>query len=43
MTQLYMDVARSIQDVTEEIMVKMAKYVRQVTRMENLCLAGGVA
>lgn len=43
MTQLYMDVARSIQDVTEEIMVKMARHVRQVTGEENLCLAGGVA
>lgn len=38
-----MDIARSIQDVTEEIMLKMANYVHDVTKKENLCLAGGVA
>jgi len=43
MQQVYMDVARSIQDVTEEIMLKMARHVRSVTGKENLCLAGGVA
>jgi len=43
MRQVYMDVARSIQDVTEEIMLKMARHVRSVTGKENLCLAGGVA
>lgn len=42
-TQLYMDVARSIQEVTEEVMLKMANYVYKVTGQENLCLAGGVA
>ena len=41
-TTFYMDVARSIQDVTEEIMLKMAAHVHQVTGQENLCLAGGV-
>lgn len=41
--QLDMDLARSIQDVTEEIMLKNARYVREVTRKQNLCLAGGVA
>lgn len=43
MSQFYMDIARSIQDVTEEIMLKMADHVHQVTGEENLCLAGGVA
>lgn len=43
LTQHYMDVARSIQDVTEEIMLRMARHVRRFTNQENLCLAGGVA
>jgi len=42
-TQFYMDVARSIQEVTEEIMLKMARHVHRVTGRENLCLAGGVS
>lgn len=43
LSQLDMDMARSIQDVTEEIMLKTARHVRQVTGMTRLCLAGGVA
>ncbi len=42
-TQKYKDVAASIQDVTGEIMLKMACQVQKVTGQENLCLAGGVA
>ena len=42
-TQREMDIARSIQAVTEEIMLKMAKYVKEATNQNNLCLAGGVA
>ncbi len=42
-TQRDMDVARSIQEVTEEIMLKIANHVHEVTKEENLCLAGGVA
>jgi len=42
-TQRDMDLARSIQDVTEEVMVRMARHVRATTGLENLCLAGGVA
>ena len=42
-SQKDMDIARSIQDVTEEIMLKMANHVHEVTGKENLCLAGGVA
>lgn len=38
-----MDIARSIQEVTEEIMLKMADHVHAVTKMDYLCLAGGVA
>ncbi|MGC3956414.1 MAG: carbamoyltransferase [Verrucomicrobiota bacterium] len=43
LTQHDMDLARSIQDVTEEIMFRMAKHVRRETGMKNLVLAGGVA
>ncbi len=42
-TQREMDLARSMQDVTEEVMVRMARHVRKTTGMRNLCLAGGVA
>ena len=43
LTQRDMDLARSIQDVTEEIMFRMARHVRRQTGMKDLCLAGGVA
>ena len=42
-TQREMDIARSIQAVTEEIVLKMAGFARNVTGESNLCLAGGVA
>ncbi len=38
-----MNLARSIQVVTEEIVLRMARHVKTVTGQENLCLAGGVA
>ncbi|MFH1857777.1 MAG: carbamoyltransferase [Candidatus Omnitrophota bacterium] len=41
--QPYADLAASIQKVTEEIMVKMARYAHQVTGVKKMCLAGGVA
>lgn len=43
LTQRDMDLARSIQEVTEEIMFRMARHVRRETGLRNLCLAGGVA
>jgi carbamoyltransferase len=43
LTQSDMDLARSIQDVTEEIMLRMARHVAKETGQHNLCLAGGVA
>jgi len=43
LTQREMDLARSIQDVTEEVMLKMARFARQETGCRDLCLAGGVA
>ena len=42
-TQFHMDIAASIQKVTEEIMIKLAKSVRDEYGLKNLCLAGGVA
>ncbi len=40
-TKLDMDLARSIQVVTEEIVLKIAKHIHQETGEKNLCLAGG--
>jgi carbamoyltransferase len=42
-SQREMDLARSIQVITEEVMLKMAGYVYRETQMKHLCLAGGVA
>lgn len=43
LTQREMDIAASIQAVTEEIIIKLARNIREVTGLRNLCLAGGVA
>ena len=43
LTQFHMDLAASIQVVTEEIVLKLAKSLREETGIKNLCLAGGVA
>jgi carbamoyltransferase len=43
LTQREMDLARSVQDVTEEVMLKMAVHAHQLTGQKYLCLAGGVA
>lgn len=42
LTQRELDIARSVQEVTEEIMLRMARHVRRTTQEKNLCLAGGV-
>jgi carbamoyltransferase len=42
-TQREMDIARSIQVVTEEAMLRVCRHVHAQTGMKNLCLAGGVA
>jgi len=42
-SKLDMDIASSIQKVTEEVMIKLARHVREKTGMKHLCLAGGVA
>lgn len=43
LTQREMDLAASIQAVTEEVVIKLAKGIAQSTGQKNLCLAGGVA
>ena len=42
-SQFHMDIAASIQKVTEEIMIKLLKNIRKEYNIQNLCLAGGVA
>ncbi len=42
-TQREMDLARSIQVITEEVMLKMTKFAHRETGMKRLCMAGGVA
>ena len=42
-TQREMDLARSVQVITEEVMLRVARHVHKVTGQKNLCLAGGVA
>jgi carbamoyltransferase len=43
LTQREMDLARSIQDISEEVMLKMTAFAHRETGMRDLCLAGGVA
>lgn len=43
LTQREMDLARSVQEVTEEIMIRMARNIKKITGEKYLCLAGGVA
>jgi carbamoyltransferase len=43
LNQREMDIARSIQEVTEQVMIKIARNLRKETGLSNLCLSGGVA
>jgi carbamoyltransferase len=43
LTQFHMDIAASIQKITEDIMIKISKAIRNEYNIKNLCLAGGVA
>lgn len=43
LTQKEMDIARSVQEVTEEVVMRMTRHIHKETGMKNLCLAGGVA
>jgi len=42
-TQFEMDLARSLQDVTEEVVIKLARTARKITGSKNLVMSGGVA
>ena len=42
-TQFHMDIASSVQSVTEDIVLKLAKSIKQDNGSNNLCMAGGVA
>ena len=42
-TQFHMDIASSIQSVTEDIMIKLTRSLKNEYNISNLCLAGGVA
>ncbi|MEO1130615.1 MAG: carbamoyltransferase [Planctomycetota bacterium] len=43
LTQMDMDLAASVQTVTEDVMLLCARHAHEITGMSNLCLAGGVA
>jgi len=43
LTQLQMDMARSVQDVTEEVMMRLSRTIHNETGADYLCMAGGVA
>jgi carbamoyltransferase len=43
LTQREMDLARSVQEITEEVMIRMARFAKRETGKRDLCLAGGVA
>ncbi|MBI4125608.1 MAG: carbamoyltransferase [Deltaproteobacteria bacterium] len=43
LTQQHMDIARSVQEVTEEIVLKMGRHIHRKTGLKKLCMAGGVA
>ena len=43
LTQFHMDIAASIQKITEEVMIKLSKSIFDEYKIKNLCLAGGVA
>src|SRR5262249_12496647 len=43
LTQREMDIAATVQAVCEEVMIRLARHAHEVTRLDDLCLAGGVA
>jgi carbamoyltransferase len=43
LTQFHMDIAASIQKVTEDVMMRIVNHVHRETGLDNLCMAGGVA
>lgn len=43
LSQRHMDIASTLQKITEEALIKMANHLYETTKIENLCMAGGVA
>ena len=43
LTQFHMDIASSIQEVTEDVMLRITNSLAKEYNIKNLCLAGGVA
>ncbi len=43
LTQRDMDLARSVQEVTEEVLMRMSRHIHKQTGQKNICIAGGVA
>ncbi|MDD4628047.1 MAG: carbamoyltransferase [Candidatus Peribacteraceae bacterium] len=43
LTQFHKDIARSLQDLTNEVMLRIVRHAKETCPSENLCLAGGVA
>ena len=43
LSQFHKDVARSVQEVTEKVMLRIVQHAKEMTESQNLCLAGGVA
>jgi len=43
LTEFHMDIASSLQAITEEIVLKLARSIRDEYKIENLCMSGGVA
>ena len=41
-TKRHKDIACTLQKITEEVMIKMANHLHEITKMDNLCIAGGV-
>ena len=42
-TEKYIDIAKSIQNITEDISIGLVKRAKNITESDNLCMAGGVA
>lgn len=43
LTQFHMEIAASVQRVTEDVMMRIVRHVHKETGLDNLCMAGGVA
>lgn len=43
MSQFYCDIAASVQEITDDFLITIAKYTKEITGLSNLCMSGGVA